>query len=129
MSAPIAPWSWAVGGLARLAAEVFFSGVAGELVLGRRRNSASSETVESSPSAAADVCPQVARWAAGEESAAQDGPERLGSIWAPTAADRLGYGIGLLGGQAALFDGEGRRVAGREHVVDAREHGSARRCG
>src|SRR5687768_12936324 len=35
--------------------------------------------------------------------------------------DRLGDGIGLLGGEAALLDGEGRRVTGGEDALTAGE--------
>ena len=104
-----------ISGLARLAAEVGSEIAAGELVgwppqrivrCGRRPR-------------AADVGSQVAHGPAGQKRAAKDGPERLGVDLGTCGGDRLGDGVGLLGGEAALFDWEGRRIARREHVIEA----------
>jgi hypothetical protein len=52
--------------------------------------------------------------ASGQQDAAQHRTERLRVDVRPRArSDRLGDGIGLLGGEPALLDGEGDRVAGR----------------
>ena len=107
-----------IGGLARLAAEVGSEIAAGELV-GRppQRIVRDCGVVAR---AAADVGSQVAHGPAGQKRAAKDGPERLGvDLGTCGGGDRLGDGVGLLGGEAALFDWEGRRIARREHVIEA----------
>ena len=51
--------------------------------------------------------------AAGEQDAPKHRMKRLRSdVSAGERGDRLGGGVGLLSGQAALLDGEGDRVAG-----------------
>ena len=109
-----------VGGLADLAAEVGSEVASGELVRRPPQCLAGDDRVVAR--AAADVRAQIACRAAGQQDPAQDRPERLRiDVGAHRGCDRLGDGVGLLGGQATLLDREGRRVTGGEHAVQAGE--------
>ena len=69
------------------------------------------------PPARAELGPQVERCTAREQQAAQHGPERLRHAdRAKPGRDGLRDGVGLLGGEAAVLDREGGRVAGGEDV-------------
>ncbi len=69
---------------------------------------------------AAELVAQVARLAAGQEQAAKHGPERLRpQVGAGGLGNRLGRGVGELGGDAALLDREVGDVAGGVDVVEA----------
>ena len=68
--------------------------------------------------AAGQIAGQVQRFPSGPEHTAQDRVERLSlDIATELGGDRLGRCIGLLGCDPALLDGEGRDVAGGEHVA------------
>ena len=67
-----------------------------------------------------EVAAQEQRRLAGEDDAAQHAAAGTGrEVGAGLGRDRLGRGVGLLGGEAALFDRSGRRVAGGEDVARA----------
>ena len=116
-----------VGGLAGLAAEVGREVAAAELV--RRPPEGLRGDGGVVAGAAADVGAEIARGGAGQQDPAQDGPERLWlDVDADRRRDRLGDRVGLLRGQAAVLDREGRRVAGRVDAVQAQGAGRAGRC-
>src|SRR5215218_2237100 len=111
---------WAVGGLAGLGAEVGSEVASAELVRRPPHRLARDDRVVAR--AAADVRAQIARGAAGQQDPPQHRPERLlVDVGAHRGGDRLGYGVGLLRGEATLLDREGRRVTGGEYGVDAGE--------
>ena len=67
-----------------------------------------------------EVAAQEQRRLAGEDDAAQHAAAGAGrEVGAGLGRDRLGRGVGLLGGEAALLDRPGRRVAGGEDVARA----------
>ncbi len=80
--------------------------------------------------AAGELAAQVARPAAGQEQPAQHRPERLRpEVDAGGLGDRLGRGVGELGGDAALLDREGGDVAGGVDVVEPADARRTRRSG
>ena len=67
-----------------------------------------------------DVAAEIARLRAGQQQPAQNGPEWTRChVDAGRSSDRLGGGVGLLSGDAALLDGKGRNVAGGVDVGHA----------
>src|SRR5262245_58598910 len=94
-----------VGGLAVLAAEVGREVAGAEHV--RRPPEGLRRDGGVVAGAAADVGAEVARGGARHQDPAQNGPERLWlDVDAGRRRDRLGDRVGLLGGQAAMFDRE-----------------------
>ena len=79
---------------------------------------ACSDDVPVLAAAAADLRAHVARRRPGEQQPAQHRPELLRvELGAGAGGDRLGGGVRLLGGDAALLERAGRRVARRVDVV------------
>jgi hypothetical protein len=96
-----------------------------------RREIASAEAVRRPPQwllghdevisrALVKMAAQIVRAAARNEHPAQHRPERpRRSVKPDRCRDRRGHDVGLLGGEAALLDREGRRVARCKHVLGA----------
>ena len=105
-----------LGDVADLAAEVGGQVAPGDLVWRPPQRRARDGRVVAG--LAADVGAQIACRSAGQQDAAEDGPKRLRiDLGAQRGCNRLGDGIGLLGGQAALLDREGGGVTRGEDVV------------
>ena len=125
---PSSPWGMTSAASPVWRAEVGREVAAGELV--RRPPEGLRGDGGVVAGAAADVGAEVACGAAGQQDAAQDGPERL---WIDVDADRgrdgSGDRVGLLGGQAALLDREGASRRRRRRRRQGRGAGRAGRCG